>query len=523
MMAEAGVSVDQEQFNCPICLDLLTDPVTIPCGHSYCMYCIKGYWDQDNQNGLYSCPQCRETFVLRPVLKKNTLINGIVENLKSMQSQEPAEPGKIASGTTKARICKVVASCEGTVFQKKICAHHRKALEFYCYTDQLSICHCCKVTEHKDHETCFVTTERTEKERQLCAKQKKSKQRIQEREKALLDLKEAVKSLKAAVEESERVFHDLIKFIEKRRCEVIELIRDQERAGVAQAEGDLLRLEEEIIKMRERDAELEQISHTEDNIKFLQNFLKLLTPSEREDLPIIANPNSAFGDVIKSVIELKKHMEDYCKKEEVRNPIKVNSVQIILSSDPKTRNEFLQYSCPLTLDPNTAHRNLCLSEGNTKVTHVDKVEPRPDHAERFDGLPQVLGAKALSGRCYWEIEWEEKGGVSVAISYKHIGRKGHGYEQRFGNNPYSWALECFPHWCSFRHKNNVTKLAIIPKESRLGVYLDQRGGSLSFYSVSDAVMTLLHQVQTTFTQPLYPGFLIWFGASVKICFQNTNH
>uniref|UniRef100_A0A3Q4HDU9 RING-type domain-containing protein n=1 Tax=Neolamprologus brichardi TaxID=32507 RepID=A0A3Q4HDU9_NEOBR len=52
----------EEQFNCPVCLDLPNDPVTIPCGHSYCMACIKDYWTKDDPKGIYSCPQCRQTF-----------------------------------------------------------------------------------------------------------------------------------------------------------------------------------------------------------------------------------------------------------------------------------------------------------------------------------------------------------------------------------------------------------------------------------------------------------------------------
>uniref|UniRef100_A0A8C2DIK2 NACHT, LRR and PYD domains-containing protein 12-like n=1 Tax=Cyprinus carpio TaxID=7962 RepID=A0A8C2DIK2_CYPCA len=203
-----------------------------------------------------------------------------------------------------------------------------------------------------------------------------------------------------------------------------------------------------------------------------------------------------------------------------------------------------KYACDITLDPNTANTALILSEENKKVTRVREKQPYPAHPDRFDYWEQVLCRESVCGRCYWEIEWSGDNDVFISVSYKSISRKG-GYECLFGYNDQSWTLICSPDRYSFKHNNIETVLPIEPISSRTdvcddhyitgvcdddhyitgvcdddhyitGVFVDHSAGTLSFYSVSDT-MSLIHTVQTTFTQPLYPGFRVGFGSSVKLC------
>ncbi|KAJ8271281.1 hypothetical protein COCON_G00101400, partial [Conger conger] len=228
-------------------------------------------------------------------------------------------------------------------------------------------------------------------------------------------------SAQTAVEDSERIFTELIRSIERRRSEVKELIRDQEKAEVSRAEGLLERLEQEIAELRRREAELEQLSHTEDHIHFLQSCQSLCAPPGPGDLPsITVSPNVSFEAVRKSVSELKERLEDVFKAELVKVSGRVEEVSVL---EPQTRKDFLQYGCQLTLDPNTAHRNLRLSEGNREVTNVGEIQSYPDHPERFECWAQVLCREGVSGRCYWEAE-RSGGGVDIAVSYKEIRRKG---------------------------------------------------------------------------------------------------
>uniref|UniRef100_A0A3B1K658 B30.2/SPRY domain-containing protein n=1 Tax=Astyanax mexicanus TaxID=7994 RepID=A0A3B1K658_ASTMX len=159
-------------------------------------------------------------------------------------------------------------------------------------------------------------------------------------------------------------------------------------------------------------------------------------------------------------------------------------------------------SCQLTLDPNTAYKRLLLSERNTVVTRSNTVQPYPDHPDRFDVWPQVLCRESVSGRCYWEVEWRGDGGVGIAVSYKSISRQGGGWECGFGCNDQSWRLFCYSSRYKFRYDKTDTEISGVPISSRVGVYVDHRAETLSFYSISDT-MTLIHRVQTTFTEPLY--------------------
>ncbi|XP_045075590.1 tripartite motif-containing protein 16-like [Coregonus clupeaformis] len=545
-MAQQGVLLDQDQdqFCCSVCLDLLKEPVTTACGHSYCRSCIEDCWDQDVLKGVYSCPQCRETFTPRPNLRKNNMLAELVEKLKKtgLQAAPPpalcyAGPGDVAcdfcTGTRKQKalmsclVC-LASYCETHLqshyespalkkhklvkataqLQEKICSHHDKLLEVYCCTDQQCICLLCTMDEHKGHDTVSAAAERTEKQRQLGMSHQKVQQRFQEREKDLKELQQAVESLKrsaqAAVEYSDKIFTELICSIERRCSEVKELIRAQENAQVSQAEGLLEQLKQNIAELRKRSTELEKLSHTEDHIHFLQSYQSLSSTSVSSDLPsIVVRPLQYFGDVSKTVSELREKLEDVLKGEWTKISTTVNIVDVVLPPEPKTREQFLQYSCQLTLDPNTAHTRLSLSEGNRKVTYTGQVQPYPDHPDRFTNDLMVLCREGLSGRCYWEVESSGEC-VVTAVSYKDISRTER--VNTFGLNDKSWSLHYYSGGYWFRHNSVRTKVSG-PQSSRVGVYLDHKAGTLSFYSVSDT-MTLLHRVQTTFTQPLYPGVSI---------------
>uniref|UniRef100_A0A9J8D9I0 Uncharacterized protein n=1 Tax=Cyprinus carpio carpio TaxID=630221 RepID=A0A9J8D9I0_CYPCA len=173
-----------------------------------------------------------------------------------------------------------------------------------------------------------------------------------------------------------------------------------------------------------------------------------------------------------------------------------------------------KYACDLTLDPNTAHTQLILSEGNRKATHVQERHHDPDLPERFEQHEQVLSRESLTGRCYWEVEWS--GWAYIAVTYIGINRKG-GSESWFGYNDKSWSLYCTENRYSAWHDNKKTDIPAPSSSTRVGVYVDVSAGTLSYFSVSDThTLTHIYTFNTTFTEPLYAGFRV-FKSSLSLC------
>ncbi|KAL2087475.1 hypothetical protein ACEWY4_016303 [Coilia grayii] len=558
-MAEANFSVFQDQFSCPICLDLFKNPVTIHCGHSFCMDCIAGCWNEEDLKGVYNCPQCRQTFTPRPVLGKNTILADMVEMLKKsgIHSDPPtvtyAEPGDVECGVCTGRKQKAVKSClvclssycethfsaHNDLFPGRkhkmvdadgkledlICSQHDKLLEVFCRTDQKCICMLCVMDEHSGHKTVSVAAERTDKQKELGQSQRRCQQTIQEKQKHLQELKEAVRLMKqsaqAAVEDTEGIFTEMISSIRRRCSEVTKLIRDQERAGVTQAEECMETLEREIAELKRRDAELEQLSKTQDHTSFLQSFQSLcsLTDQEPSSSDISVCSDVSFERVRQSVAQLKDKLEDFLKQGACSIAETAKLISLFLPCESLTRRDFLKYSCQLNLDPITAHGRLHLSDRNKEITCEIERQQCPDNPERFERWQQVLCKESVSGRCYWEVEWSGLNAYSqevfVALSSKEITRKGRN-KARFGYNQHSWSLCCSHTACSFIHNEQETNLNVVPS-TRIGAYVDHKAGILCFYNICGDTMTLLHKVETTFSQPLYPGFWLAKRSKIHLC------
>nr|XP_061778799.1 tripartite motif-containing protein 29-like isoform X2 [Nerophis lumbriciformis] len=392
-MAESGFPLPPEAI-CPLCVDSQRDPVTIPCGDTFCLECIKIYWDQFDHMGVYSCPQCRATFTPRPVLRRD-IPDVFHEHRRQLPELTPFPDMHRESfcDFCVGRRNKAVKSClvclayycethvkphyESSTFKRhklvdetghldrKICPQHEKGLELFCRSDQMCICVLCTVREHRSHNIASAEEERVEKQKVLVVTQSEVQYIIQERMKELQELKHNVDVLKSGAQraqaESDKTFHEMLQAVERWKAEIHQMIMANMQAAMSQADGYVERLEQEILELQRRDAELRQILETEDNIHFLQNFPTLCVAPQAMVPKVLINPQFSFSEMSKTAAEMKEHLDDICKKElgKISKTVSETPVYILLPrngdkrlkvpsrvdfQEPKTRADFLRLS-----------------------------------------------------------------------------------------------------------------------------------------------------------------------------------
>ncbi|KAK0149145.1 Tripartite motif-containing protein 16 [Merluccius polli] len=535
-MASAITSWSEDNFSCSICLDVFNSPVTTPCGHNFCRTCITTFWDDQVQ---CKCPVCNKLFHARPDLQVNTFISEMVDQFRRsvrVKEQPCVEPGEVPCDVCTGTQLKAVKSClvcftsychthleqhETVTRMKKhqlvepmdrledrMCKKHNRLLELFCQTDQVCVCLVCTVTDHKSHPVVPLEEEFKVKKAPLGKIESEVQQMIQERKRKIQEINNRVNLSKAdadrEIADGEQVLTALMRCIGKQREDFNQTVKEKLKSTEKQAEGLIKQLEQEI-KDLGPSSEVKQLTHTEDHLHFLQTFTSLKSPPPTRDWTTVEVRPPSYGTLRRSLDQLEETLSMEMKKV------------------PYLRSSLKKYACGLTLDPNTAHRELSLSEDLREVKWVQEVQSYPDHPERFDRRAYVLCREGLTGRCYWEVE--RRGTVAIGVTYRGITRKGADEDSHLGGNNKSWRLNCADDRYTAWYNGIKTVLPLPPSGStRVGVYVDRPAGSLSFYRVSPGVggsshtLTLIHTFQTTFTQEvLLPGFGFSSGSSVSLC------
>ncbi|XP_015257361.1 PREDICTED: tripartite motif-containing protein 16-like [Cyprinodon variegatus] len=602
---------EEESFACSVCLETLKDPITLTCGHSYCLNCIENHWDKEDGKGQYSCPQCRQLFAPRPSVAKNTLLEQAMEKLRTnslkqnhavgIYSSEPALPFYLDLsdvGPRKGSVYPQLPSME-----PRPCPKHKQPLDLFCHEDKECVCVMCCQQGHPGHHVVRPQEERREKQKELVQMQSEVQRRIQETERKIMEVPHTARQQKALLQalqrESSDLFPELGKSVDLTGTQVGELLSAHEAVFDGRVDELVKSLEQDVAQLHHRSEELNRLAYMQDNISFLKNFF-LIEPLGQTGGPgqfgisqeeAVASIRSVIKDLQESVQELCKDSLAKIVKIVSHEPVAAtpNGVAVktettvptdhscqattqdsvyeeidtspplpsqpppshepprfrgsinyqasgpapplppprplasgtsirLVNPEPKTREDMLKFRFEPTMDPNTAHRHMKLSEDLHKVTMCAENFNPPDHPDRFFFWRQVLCKEPLAGSpYYWEAEWTGKK-ITIGVAYKEMERKGSDHRSRLGHNAQSWSLYWSGTGFSFWH-NNQEKLLGSPKAHRIGIYLDQHAGILNFYGIIGNNAHLIHHYVTQFTGPLFAGFRLWggVGETLTIC------
>ncbi|XP_029931567.1 E3 ubiquitin-protein ligase TRIM39 [Myripristis murdjan] len=515
-MATTG-NLSEEQVHCSICLDVFTNPVSIPCGHNFCQSCILGYW---KTSPLYQCPMCKKSFYKRPDISVNTVLREIAEQFKeirvrSVEQQEAEVLCDVCLGEGRPKAVKsclvcLTSYCEEHLkshsarftkhklmepvanMEDRMCPKHERLLELFCKKDQTCVCVLCTETDHRAHYTVPVEREWTEKKAQLKRTEIDVQQMIQDRLKKVEQIKHSVElnkvSAQKEIEESMQVFSDLVRSIQRSQAELVLAIEEKQRQTETWAESLIAELEQEITELKRRHTDLENVART-DHIHFLKSFPALSIPPSVKDWSGSNVPTDmCVGIIRRAVSKLEATLSEMIDK--------------LADSEIK---KILKYTVDVTLDPDTANPWLQLSQDRHQVRHLGAWQDLPDHPDRFDTVVIVLGHESFSsGRRYWEVQVGDKDDWYIGVAKSSVNRKG---RISVSTTQGYWAL-AMKKGQEYRVSTSPPILLTLdPKPKRVGVYVDYEEGQVSFYDVR--ARTHIYTFKDRFTEKILPFFYLY--------------
>ncbi|XP_030266593.1 zinc finger protein RFP-like [Sparus aurata] len=531
-MSAASCLLTEDQFLCSICLDVFTDPVTIPCGHNFCKTCITEHW---RVNVPCQCPNCKEVFYTRPKLQVNTFISEMAAQFRqsaqqkassSSSEQQVSKPGEVTCDVCTGTKLKALKSCLVCLasycethlephlsakqlkrhqlidavenLEDRMCRKHDKLLELFCKTDQMCVCMLCTYSDHKTHDAVPLKEEYEGKKAELGKKDAEIQQMIQKRRLKIEKMKRSVelskKDADREIAAGVQVFSALKESVERSQAELIDTIKEKQRETEKQAQGFIKELEQEISELKKRSSEMEQLSKSEDHLHLLQSSPSLsAAPTTKNWTGVSIRPPSYEGTVVRAVNQLEETLS-----KQMKTMLELKRVQ--------------QYAVDVTLDPDTAHPKLILSDDGKQVNCGDVKKKLPDKPERFDKCPCVLAKQSFSsGRFYYEVQVKEKTDWDLGVARVSINRKGP--VTLSPQNGY-WTI-CLRNKNEYRAcADPLVRLSLKCQPEKVGVFVDYEEGLVSFYDV-DAAALIYSFTGCCFTQKLYPFFCPYLNTGGK--------
>ncbi|KAM8975976.1 LOW QUALITY PROTEIN: E3 ubiquitin/ISG15 ligase TRIM25-like [Pelodytes ibericus] len=515
-MAAAGLA---EELSCSICLNIYKNPVMLTCGHNFCNHCITIFFDHQQESGIYSCPECREISVQRPLQLKNLKLSNIVEHYCALGTEPVPQVAKVAKipctycVDSERSAVKTCLHCEASLCDMHLknhstsekhilteptnslkdlkCPLHNELLQFYCSNDSSFMCVTCKTDgKHKGHNVETLNEAFQKKKKHLgdflgkiTVRMTEYRNKLQQVENQKQTFQGKVGAMKGKVH---GLFEDIRKEILALENKVSREISRQEEVGCQLLSNEIQAIEKKTDELHKKKLHIEQLCDVTDPLTLLKE--------------------GAINTNLGNNYYVNSHLLLLSLDETLIAVILERSLKAFTDSLSKLKSDkgfFVNTTSDLILNVNTAEMS--------SASWCDKEKSRPFHPERFV-TQQVLSTNTFSsGKHYWEVKTSDTGNWSVGVTYNSVRRKG---ETSFiGKNPKSWCL----FWCEdelfAEHDAEQEDLSFCSPD--LGIYLDYDGGFLSFYTLSEPI-THIHTFTAVFTEPLHAAFYLDEGAVIKI-------
>uniref|UniRef100_UPI00358FDFCA E3 ubiquitin-protein ligase TRIM7-like isoform X2 n=1 Tax=Myxine glutinosa TaxID=7769 RepID=UPI00358FDFCA len=462
-----------DALTCSVCLQIYKDPVTLPCGHSFCRLCIEKCWENREENCV--CPNCREVFPQKPKLKKNVTVAYMVDNIVNLK--------------------------------KGIrCTQHGKPIQLYCKDDGSLMCLMCTGGQHQKHNVLSVEIAHSELKDVLTAKYPRVSQSMESIASQLQQVQEekeqtenSSRAAEVRLEEKGRLVCQLVNEsvdlmkseINKRKMEKLSLLGKQRE-----------KLEQQMASLRQGKSTMDTALQKLEAVSFLQGTKDLLkrleTMSDLKSVKRTLLPVLDFSMEEKNLdglIMLNKKFLEKIQKGSLEHPGKVELDQ---------NNLRKLYGRSPSLDTNSAHRRIKISRDLRTATLTRTENQHPEHPDRFDYYPQVVSCDCFSsGRHYWEVDVRSSRCCGIGICLKSMGRKRG--ESGLGGNPESWCLSKLNNKFSAHHNNQCTSLSVPGDHERFGFFLDCEAGELTCFRDSRVLLVF----RGNFMVPIKPAIRVW--------------
>nr|XP_008104092.1 PREDICTED: zinc finger protein RFP isoform X3 [Anolis carolinensis] len=461
-----------EELSCPICLEYFKEPVILSCGHNFCQSCLDQYWEEKEA----SCPQCREK-VQGGDIRPNRQLANVVELVKELGSQKAEEKGRV-------------------------CQRHQEPLKLFCKDHEAPICLVCdRSKEHENHKVIPLDEASKEYKDQIWnfleTLKKEKKKILAYKADAAWESQDLLGKTQREKEKTVAAFKHMHQFLEEQERNLLAKMDEVEKEISAKGEEHLARLSEELSSLSKLIQEMEE-KLQQPASELLQDIRSFLQGCKNKEK---SKTSAAFPPA------LKWKIWDVCDI----NPFLKGVMKQFRAS---LESGLQQQKAHVTLDPDTAHPQLILSEDLRRVIYGEKEQDLPDNPERFSDYAYVLGQDGFTeGRHFWEVLVGSEEGWSVGIARKSVERK----DPDFGPNAGIWEVGKLDSTYSFSADNNVCPYLMLSKEpKRVRVTLNYEGGRVAFYDADSAALIYKYPPASFSGEILLPFFYVYGKAQLEL-------